>query len=451
MSKKKTQYICQSCGHAHPKWQGRCDGCGEWNTLVEEIIETPKKRFASTVSAVPVSLSKADKTAVERIPTGFGEFDRVLGGGIVPGSAVLLSGEPGIGKSTMLLQVAIRLANAGKKILFVTGEESVGQIKLRADRLGPSGGEDSIFLLAETCSEAAVAEAGDYDAIVVDSIQAMASADLQGAAGNVSQVRQSAAIFIELAKRSHIPVFLVGHVTKSGAIAGPKVLEHAVDVVLTLEGDSQSELRLLRSTKNRFGATGEIGVFSMGENGFSEVENPSAAFLGHHDAPVPGSTVFAGIEGNRPLFVEIQALASPAAYGTPQRVAQGLDPRRLIMLAAILERRGGLPLSRQDLFINVVGGVNLTERSADLAVVLSIVGSFRDKPISDDIAVFGEIGLTGELRRAPRTPPRVKEAARLGFSKVIIPEAGEKLPKIKDLEIIRAKDIFSAFKTAFRD
>jgi len=436
MAKTKTVFICQNCGHKHPKWQGRCDSCGEWNTLVEEIVEAVKRSFSGSVSSVsPVPLASADISKVERVPSGFSEFDRVLGGGIVPGSAILLAGEPGIGKSTMLLQMALKMAGTDKKLLYVAGEESVGQIKMRADRIGPGKSGENILLLAETSAEQSASFFDDVDAVVIDSIQAMSSGDLASAPGNVAQVRQCAAIFIERAKRLHIPVFLVGHVTKSGAIAGPKVLEHAVDVVLTIEGDRQSELRLLRST--------------MAETGFIEVENPSAAFLGHHDKPVPGSVVFAGMEGVRPLFVEIQALAAPAAYGPPQRVVQGLDQRRIILLAAILEKRAGIPLSRQDLFVNVIGGVNLDERSADLAVILAIVSSFRDIPIDNGTAVLGEVGLTGELRRAPRTLPRLKEATRLGFSRIIMPDSREKLPTIKDIITTKVKDIFGAFNAVF--
>lgn len=449
MAEKKTIYVCQNCGQKHPKWQGRCDGCGEWNTIIEEIVERIGTRLTGASGAKPIPLSTADSQTSERISTGFKEFDRVLGGGVIPGSVILVAGEPGIGKSTVLLQIALNLSAKGKKILFIAAEESIGQIKLRANRILQKGNDENIFLLSETSAEGSLNYAKNVDAIIVDSIQAMVSEDLGSAAGNVAQVRQCTAQFIQKAKKSLIPTFIIGHLTKAGAIAGPKVIEHAVDAVLTLEGDRQNELRLLRSIKNRFGATGEIGVFSMNEGGFVEVENPSVAFLGHHDSPVPGSIVYAGMEGMRPLFVEIQALVAPSAYGVPQRISQGIDPRRIVLLSAILERRGGVPLSKQDLFLNVVGGVTLTERSADLAVLLAIFSSFRDLPARDSLVVLGEIGLTGELRRAPRTPQRLKEAARLGFRKAIVPQTGESLAKIGGIEILPVRDIFGAFRVAF--
>jgi DNA repair protein RadA/Sms len=320
---------------------------------------------------------------------------------------------------------------------------------MRAERLSDSGTTDNIMILAENSVEAAIQSTGECKFLIVDSIQTMSSMEISGTPGNIGQVRQATASLVEFAKRDGIAVFIVGHVTKSGHIAGPKVLEHAVDVVLTMEGDRQSDLRLLRATKNRFGATGEIGVFSMGERGFAEVENPSAAFIAHHERPVPGSVIFAGMEGERPLFVEIQALASPAAYGTPQRVAQGIDYRRLILLAAILERRAGFQLSRYDLFVNVVGGFDITERSADIAVILSIVSSLRDLPVKQNLAVMGEIGLTGELRRVYRTPARLKEAERLGFEEAIIPKSTSGIPKLSTLKVKQVNEIYSAFEAAF--
>lgn len=446
----KTVYVCQSCGKEHPKWQGRCDDCGEWNTLVEQIVDTrPSSSVASNFYSKPTPLIEADSSSGNRLSSDFNEFDRVLGGGIVPASVILLSGEPGIGKSTLLLQLAMRLSAKGVKSLYVAAEESPGQIKMRSERLASSGTPNNIMLLAENSVEAAIESIGSSKILVVDSIQAMSSVDITGTPGNIGQVRQATSRLVEFAKREEITIFIVGHVTKSGHIAGPKVLEHAVDVVLTMEGDRQSELRLLRATKNRFGATGEIGVFSMGENGFVEVENPSAAFIAHHENPVPGSVIFAGMEGQRPLFVEMQALASPAAYGSPQRVAQGVDYRRLILLAAILERRAGFQLSRFDLFVNVVGGVNINERSADLAIMLAIVSSMRDLPVKQNLAVMGEVGLTGELRRVYRTDARIKEAARLGFSEIILPKTKSPGKKISGISIKPANEIFTAFDLAF--
>lgn len=451
MAKKtKTLYVCQSCGKEHPKWQGQCDACGEWNTLVEQIVDRSPSPSSRKVFSTPISLKEADSSSGNRLSSDFNEFDRVLGGGIVPASVILLSGEPGIGKSTLLLQLAMRLSTKGIKSLYIAAEESPGQIKMRSERLSSSGTPDNIMLLAENSVEASIENIGDSRILIVDSIQAMASADNTGTPGNIGQVRTATSNLVEFAKREGITVFIVGHVTKSGHIAGPKVLEHAVDVVLTMEGDRQSELRLLRATKNRFGATGEIGVFSMGESGFVEVENPSAAFIAHHEKPVPGSVIFAGLEGQRPLFVEIQALASPAAYGSPQRVAQGIDYRRLILLAAILERRAGFQLSRYDLFVNVVGGVDITERSADIAIVLAIVSSLRDIPVKENLAVMGEVGLTGELRRVFRASARIKEAARLGFERLIIPKSTNIGKKPTGVAIRQVNEIYSAFDLALQ-
>ncbi|MCK5832793.1 DNA repair protein RadA [bacterium] len=448
--KEKIRYVCQSCGHKHLRWQGKCDNCGEWNTLIEEVVVESKvsavKRYSST-RPIPISSVGMDNT--KRISAGFKEIDRVFGGGVMPGSAILVAGEPGIGKSTLLLQSAIEMAVEGMKVLYITGEESASQVKVRAERLKHKC-ENNLDLLAETSAEIAAGFAADYNIVIVDSIQSMASSALESTPGNVAQVRQCASLFIEVAKKHNISVFMIGHVTKSGVIAGPRVLEHAVDVVLTLEGDRHSELRILRTSKNRFGSTGEIGVFSMASDGLIEVENPSSAFINQHKEPVPGSVVFAGLEGARPLFVEIQALASPTAYSSPQRVVQGFDPRRFMLLVAILERRAGFPLSRQDLFINVVGGVTLDERTSDLGIALAIAGSMQDIPISPKIAVFGEIGLTGELRSTSRITPRLKEAARLGFSNIIMPAGQAKLAKIEGLRILAVEDIFAAFAAAFR-
>jgi len=432
----------------HLRWQGKCDGCGEWNTLVEEVVVERKEPNIKRYSAQrPVPLSEVGSEHAERISSGYSEIDRVFGGGIMPGSVILVAGEPGIGKSTLLLQSAVAMALNGLKVLYITGEESAGQVKVRALRLSRQC-EINLDLLAETSAEIAAGFAIDYNIVIVDSIQSMASSALESTPGNVAQVRQCASVFIEVAKKHNIPIFLIGHVTKSGVIAGPRVLEHAVDVVLTLEGDRFSELRILRTSKNRFGGTGEIGVFSMASEGLVEVENPSSAFINHHKEPVPGSVIFAGLEGARPLFVEIQALASPTAYSSPQRVVQGLDPRRFMLLMAILERRAGFQLSRQDLFINVVGGVSLAERTSDLGIALAVASSVQDIPISPKIAVFGEIGLTGELRSTPRALPRIKEAARLGFTEVLMPSMQGKVPKVEGFKVSGVEDLFGAFANA---
>jgi len=450
MAKDKIRFVCQNCGHKHIRWQGKCDNCAEWNTLVEEVVVERKEASmmqSSTAKPMPISQIGTDNTA--RISTGYSEIDRVFGGGAMPGSVNLIAGEPGIGKSTLMLQAGIAMARSGLKVLYITGEESATQVKVRAGRL-ESSCDDNLDLLAETCAEISAGFGADYNVIIVDSIQSMASTALESTPGNVAQVRQCASVFIDLAKKRGIPVFLIGHVTKSGVIAGPRVLEHAVDVVLTLEGDRYGELRILRSSKNRFGSTGEIGVFSMASEGLVEVENPSSAFINNHKEPVPGSVIFAGLEGARPLFVEIQALATPTAYSSPQRVVQGIDPRRFMLLAAILERRAGFPLSRQDLFVNVVGGVSLSERSSDLGIALAIAGSLQDIPISPKIAVFGEIGLTGELRTTARALPRLKEAERLGFSGVVMPAMKSKPPKFDSLRILPVDNIFEAFAGVFK-
>ena len=448
MAKKKLVYVCSECGKEYPKWQGKCDACGEWNTLTEFRTGGKSKTSRKARGVEPVKLSEAGTESAERSSTGYGEFDRVLGGGVVEGSVVLISGEPGIGKSTLLLQVALDMASRGSEILYVCGEESAAQVRMRADRVGDSG-FDRVTLLPDNSLEPALSRMPSFDALVVDSIQAISSEEISSAPGNISQVRHCTARLVDAAKAHGVPVFIVGHVTKSGSIAGPKVLEHAVDVVLELEGEVRGEYRLLRCQKNRFGTTGEMGVFSMGERGFIEVTNPSAAFLSHHESPVPGSVIFAGIEGRRPLFVEIQALVAPSVYGTPQRVCQGLDPKRLVLLSAVLERRGGIPLSKYDIFVNVVGGVNLSERASDLPLVLAVVSSFRDTPVDSKVAVFGEVGITGELRKAPRSSLRLREAERLGFSEALTP--APPASEIPDgLNCRAATDLFSAFKVVFK-
>jgi len=412
--KVKTVYRCTECGAEHPKWAGRCDACGEWNTLVEEIA-APKvrvgagggtaRRVGGTESlgaggtvAATTRLRQVVGSEAERVRTGLDEFDFVLGGGIVPGSMVLVGGEPGIGKSTILLQVAARVNERGGSALYVTGEESPLQVKLRADRLGESAGD--VELLSETLLETvlATASARAPSVMIVDSIQTVFTADLEGAPGNVGQVRESAARLMRFAKESGTAVIVVGHVTKGGGIAGPKMLEHIVDTVLYFEGDSALDHRVLRATKNRFGSVDEIGVFRMSESGLTPVANPSELFLGDRLTTASGSAVTALLEGTRPVLVEVQALAAKAGFGTPQRVATGYDGRRLALLLAVLDKRAGLPFAQLDVFLNVVGGIRMQEPAGDLAVAASLASSVYDRALPADAVFLGEVGLGGGIR-----------------------------------------------------
>lgn len=415
----RTVYRCTECGAGYPKWGGRCDTCGEWNTLVEEI-ETPAARNrGSKITDAPRTTARAigeiETTKTSRASSGLRELDYVLGGGIVAGSVVLIGGEPGVGKSTLLLQVAAASAGAGRRTLYVSAEESGPQVRLRADRLGSHAMR--VELLAETTLEEilAVAGAGTPDLLVVDSIQTIFSSALEGAPGNVGQVRECAARLMRFAKESGCAVFIVGHVTKGGGVAGPKTLEHIVDTVLYFEGDASLDFRLLRATKNRFGSVDEIGVFRMTAAGLEGVDNPSALFMGEHGSPTSGTAVTALMEGTRPVLVEIQALAAKSGYGTPQRVANGVDPRRLALLLAVLEKRTGLPLSQLDVFVNVAGGLRLSEPAGDLAVAAAIASSVYDVPLPDASVFIGELGLGGEIRAVSQIDRRLAEAAQLGM------------------------------------
>jgi len=393
--KKKTKsvYVCQSCGTESIRWQGRCSACNEWNTFQEMVVDTaPQKTTPLRPSSAPLRLSEIRADDLRRTDLPMAEFSRVLGGGIVPGSLVLVGGDPGIGKSTLLLQVAGLLAAQNQKVLYVSGEESVHQIKMRASRLGIQ--TDDLYLLAETDLDTIVQHADRLApaALVIDSIQTMYLTDLTSSAGSVSQVRECAVRLLQVAKGHGVPIFLIGHVTKAGAIAGPRVLEHIVDTVLYLEGDRFHAYRLLRSVKNRFGSTHEVGVFEMGQQGLIEVENPSQVFLAEHRKDATGSAVAVTMEGTRPLLVEVQALTSTTSFNLPRRTANGVDMNRLLMLAAVLTKRVGLRLFNQDIFVNVIGGLRIGEPGADLAVALAILSSFRDVPIQSDLAVVGEIG-----------------------------------------------------------
>ena len=444
MAKNRSIYSCSECGATSPKWQGQCPGCGEWNTLAEAIAEKPGgHRFESPAPvARPLNLSEIEARESERIATGIAEFDRALGGGLVAGGVVLIGGDPGIGKSTLLLQ-ALSLLSSRCKVLYVSGEESGEQVALRARRLGLD--TRSLQLLAEINLERILAtlQAGRPQVAVIDSIQTLWSDQLSSAPGSVAQVRECAAQLTRLAKQSGITIILVGHVTKDGALAGPRVLEHIVDTVLYFDGDTHSSFRLVRAIKNRFGAVNELGVFAMTDKGLKGVNNPSALFLSQHGQDVAGSCVMVTQEGTRPLLVEIQALVD-AAHGNPRRLTVGLDAQRLAMLLAVLHRHAGIVCFDQDVFVNAVGGVRIGEPAADLAVLLSITSSMKNKPLPAKLVVFGEVGLAGEIRPAPRGQERLKEAAKLGFTRALIPEANRPRQAIAGLEVIAVRRVEDA-------
>jgi DNA repair protein RadA/Sms len=425
VTKVRTVFACQACGFESSKWLGRCPDCGEWNSFVEErpAAPTPAKGRpgAPEIGSTPKPYDVVDGSEESRLPSGIGEFDRVLGGGIVPGSMVLIGGEPGIGKSTLLLQVAHLLGRHGGPVLYVSGEESERQIKLRGERLGISGG--SLLLLGETSLERILehVEAVKPAALVIDSVQTVYSAKFSSAPGSISQVREVATQLLFLAKGRGITTFLIGHVTKDGSLAGPKSLEHIVDTVLYFEGERHQHHRIVRAVKNRFGALSELGVFEMTGAGLRPVPNPSALFLSERPAGSPGSAVVATLEGSRPLLVEVQALVSPTSFGTPRRMSIGLDPNRTTLLLAVLEKRVGLALLGDDVFVSVAGGLQVAEPAADLGVAAAVASSFRNRPVPDRTAVFGEIGLAGEVRGAGQSALRVREAAQMGFTRCILP------------------------------
>ena len=438
MAKSKSVYTCTECGGQVPKWQGQCPHCMAWNTLVETVAEAAPSANRYSALAQPSQLQRlSDVEALEtpRQTTGIAEFDRVLGGGLVPGGVVLIGGDPGIGKSTLLLQALCHLG-ASNKVLYVSGEESAQQIALRAKRLSLDAGP--VQLLAEIQLEkiSATLLAQKPDVAVIDSIQTVYSEALQSAPGSVAQVRECAAQLTRLAKQTGITVILVGHVTKEGALAGPRVLEHIVDTVLYFEGDSNSSFRLIRAFKNRFGAVNELGVFAMTEKGLREVSNPSALFLSHHGQEVAGSCVMVTQEGTRPLLVEVQALVDEAHAPNPRRLSVGLEQNRLAMLLAVLHRHAGIACFDQDVFVNAVGGVKITEPAADLAVLLAIVSSLRNKPLPAKLVVFGEVGLAGEVRPVQRGQERLKEAAKLGFTHAVIPKANNPKQRIAGMEVV---------------
>lgn len=438
MAKQKNIYSCTECGAVSPKWQGQCPGCEAWNTLVETVLEKPvatNNRFHSLAPSVGLKhLSEIEASESERIPTGIGEFDRALGGGLVAGGVVLIGGDPGIGKSTLLLQALAKLSTH-LNALYVSGEESGEQVALRARRLGLEA--SALKLLTEINLEKVLdtLQAERPQVAVIDSIQTLWSAQLSSAPGSVAQVRECAAQLTRLAKQTGITVILVGHVTKEGALAGPRVLEHIVDTVLYFEGDTHSSFRLIRAFKNRFGAVNELGVFAMTEKGLKGVSNPSAIFLSQHGQDVAGSCILVTQEGSRPLLVEIQALVDQA-HGNPRRLTVGVDSQRLVMLLAVLHRHGGMVCFDQDVFVNAVGGVKISEPAADLAILLSIVSSLKNKALPGKLVVFGEIGLAGEIRPAPRGQERLREAAKLGFTHALVPEANRPRQPIEGMTVL---------------
>ena len=457
MSKNKIAFVCTDCGTEHGQWQGQCASCKAWNTLSQinlgsssstspaTKVDFRKEGYSGDKSNVQ-NLSDIDLEALPRFSSTIDEMDRVLGGGLVPGSAILIGGNPGAGKSTLLLQIMCLLANSGKPALYVTGEESLQQVGMRAKRLNLP--EKNLKMLAETNVEQICKAAQEHQPqlLVVDSIQVMHSGDVASAPGSVSQVRECAAYLIQYAKQTNTVLFLVGHVTKDGNLAGPKVLEHMIDCFIMLEGGNDSKYRILRGQKNRFGAVNELGVFAMTETGLKEIKNPSAIFLARTEEDTPGSIVMALWEGTRPLLVEIQALVDGSQLGNPRRVAVGLEQNRLAMLLAVLHRHGGLYMADQDVYVNVVGGVKVTETSADLALLLAIVSSFQDKFLPKDLVVFGEVGLAGEIRPVSGGQERLQEAAKHGFTRAIVPKANAPKKKISGIEVIGVSKIAQALE-----
>lgn len=448
MAKSVTKYVCQSCGYVSPRWIGKCPNCNEWNTFVEEApVPANVARKSGGVSSKlnPIPLSEVDSITDVRFSTEIAEFDRVLGGGIVSGSVILLGGDPGIGKSTLMLQVALHLKK--KVVLYVTGEESPKQVKLRAERLGKIS--DNIQLLAETNLEIVVdiIERATPDLVIVDSIQTLFHPNLESAPGSVGQVRESTALLTRIAKTKHVPIILIGHVTKEGVIAGPRVIEHMVDTVLQFEGERHYAYRILRGIKNRFGSTNEIGIFEMHDTGLREVLNPSEVFLSERTYGASGATIVASMEGTRPILIEVQALVSTSNYGMPQRTATGFDLRRLSMLLAVLDKRVGINTGSQDVFVNIAGGIRIDEPAADLGIASSIVSSLRDVPVDSQTVAIGEIGLGGEIRTIAHCDKRVQEAAKLGFKTIIIPKTNaKKIKSSNGIAIVGVETIQEAMK-----
>lgn len=451
-AKTRVQFVCQNCGYGQAKWAGRCPKCGEWNSFVEEVERPEPRGVGPGMAVAPVALPDVPLDGGERIRLPMPELERVLGGGIVPGSGVLISGDPGIGKSTLLMQMAAAVAQDGRKVLYVSGEESAHQIKRRALRLDLH--TPALYLLADVRVDNILAQIEKLQPalVIVDSIQAVQLDGVQSSAGSVTQVRESAAALLRLAKAANIPLFLVGHVTKEGLIAGPRVLEHMVDTVLYLEGDRFHSYRLLRAVKNRFGSTNEVGVFEMKAQGLVEVSNPSEAFLAERLPHASGSAIAVPMEGTRPLLVEVQALAATTSFPQPRRTANGVDMTRLLLVTAVLARRVGLRLLDQDIFVNVVGGLKVTEPASDLAMAVAIASSIHNRPVAADLVLIGEVGLSGELRSVGQLPRRLEEARQMGFKQAVIPHrvhrrgSGEPLPT--GIAVVQARSLAQAIEAA---
>ncbi len=453
MAKSKSVYFCQNCGAESAKWIGKCPLCGEWNTYVEQVVTKSSKKnqiLYESEKQIPQKISEIKSQKEGRISTKIKELDRILGGGLVPGSMILIGGEPGIGKSTLALQFALKLDDL--KILYISGEESPQQIKMRAERLNLQN--DNCFILSETLLENIFTQTINVnpDLIIIDSIQTLYSDKLESSAGTVSQVRETAASLLKFAKEKNVPVFLIGHITKDGNLAGPKALEHIVDTVLQFEGDHNHMYRILRTTKNRFGSTSELGIFEMGDKGLREVSNPSEILITQSEDNLSGTSIASTINGARPLLIEIQALVSSAAYGTPQRSSTGFDNRRLGMLLAVLEKRAGFRLSQKDVFLNIAGGIKVDDPATDLAVIASVLSSNPDLPIDKNVCFAGEVGLTGEIRPVARVDQRISEADKLGFKKIYISKFNlkgldESKYKIHIIKVSRVEELFrSLFK-----
>lgn len=449
MSKVKTSFFCQSCGTQHAQWQGQCNSCKKWNTLTEEIVEKPDKKNWKTQKKTseiskPLKIYQIEISSESRINTGDLELNRVLGGGIIPGALMLLGGEPGIGKSTLLLQIAITV---GCKVLYVSGEESQRQIKIRSDRMDTSS--DQCYVLSETKTQNIFAQIETLapELVIIDSVQTLHTDFIDSSPGSVSQIKECTAEFIKFAKETHVPVFLVGHITKDGQIAGPKILEHMVDVVLHFEGDRNHIYRILRTQKNRFGATSEIGIYEMQSTGLRAVSNPSELLISEKDEKLSGHAIAATIEGIRPLMIEIQALVSTAVYGTPQRTTTGYNTKRLNMLLAVLEKRAGFALGAKDVFINITGGISIADPAIDLAVIVAILSSYHDIDISESFCFAAEVGLSGEIRPVPKTEQRIQEASKLGFDTIVISKfakIGKQNGSIKVLAVSKIETLISA-------
>lgn len=453
VTKVKRAFFCKSCGYESPKWLGRCPSCGEWNTFTEEILSKESAssaagRPANVPRAVPVRVQDIRERDLKRIDTGIGEVNRVLGGGIVPGSLILLGGEPGIGKSTLSLQMALH--GNSLRTLYVSGEESAEQIKMRATRIGIVNEECTVY--TETLLESIVAQIEERrpDIVIIDSIQTMYTDLIDSSAGSVTQIRECAATLLRYAKSTGTAIFIIGHITKDGTIAGPKILEHIVDVVLQFEGDGNNSYRILRGIKNRFGATYEIGVFEMHDSGLREVDNPSEILLSHYDEPLSGIAVGAAVDGLRPYLIEVQALVSGAAYGTPQRSSTGFDSKRLNMLLAVLEKRVGMKMFSKDVFLNFAGGFKVSDTGMDLAVVAAVISSYYDRPLQEGVCCTGEIGLSGEVRPSPRCEQRISEAARLGFRRIVVSGFMRKSLKLpQNIEVVFINGIEQLPKALF--